>query len=138
MCPGTLPVTVRRQPAPATTSDRTYLRSPVLADRERRARGDRAARLGDAGGHGVTALLQAARGAEVEADELARESGDRAGVAVAAGRTGDRVGGGNRVDRVAEVAHRKDHGAAADLGAARLQAVLLLGLGRVEADLRDQ
>src|SRR3954465_9027388 len=31
MCPGTLAVTVRSQPAPATTSDRTYLREPVLA-----------------------------------------------------------------------------------------------------------
>src|SRR3954452_4354566 len=31
MCPVTLPITVRSQPAPATTSDRTYLRAPVLA-----------------------------------------------------------------------------------------------------------
>jgi hypothetical protein len=31
MCPGTLPITVRSRPAPATTSDRTYLRAPVLA-----------------------------------------------------------------------------------------------------------
>src|SRR4051812_31576893 len=29
--PGTPPVTPRRQPAPATTSDRTHLRAPVLA-----------------------------------------------------------------------------------------------------------
>src|SRR4051812_19795900 len=33
MCPGTLPVTGRSQPAPATTSDRTYLRAPVLVTR---------------------------------------------------------------------------------------------------------
>src|SRR5688500_843733 len=31
MCPGTLPIIVRREAAPATTGDRTYFRTPVLA-----------------------------------------------------------------------------------------------------------
>src|SRR6478735_4501191 len=96
------------------------------AQREGAAGVHGAARLGDLGGDGVAALLHAAGGAEVQADELAREGGDRLGRAAAAGGSGEGVGGGDRVDRVAEVAHREDDDARADLGATGLDAVLLL------------
>src|SRR4051794_24679591 len=98
-----------------------------LADREGRARVDRAAGLGDAGGDGVATLAHAARGAEVETDELAREGGDAVRVATAARGARDRVAGRDRVDRVAEVADRQDDRARAHLGAAGLDAVALLG-----------
>src|SRR5947208_5284788 len=39
MCLGTLPVAVRRQPAPATPGDRPYLRPPVLPGAASRHRG---------------------------------------------------------------------------------------------------
>src|SRR3954466_9653390 len=107
MCPGTLPVTARRQPAPATTSDRTNLRAPVLVrGQEADAEGGAAVDVGAAvgGDHheprpgrevdGVRArqlriALQAdleVDGAEGEARALAHGEARAGGAAVAVAR----------------------------------------------------
>ena len=103
--------------------------STRLADREARARVHAAAALGDGRVERVAALLQPARGAGAERDELAGQRRDALEGAVARRRAGDAEAAADRVDRVAEVADRQEDLAAADLGRAGAQAVASCATG---------
>src|SRR4051794_1779191 len=109
--------------------------SRFLPDDEAGARDAVAVALGDVGGDRVAALLHAARAAEGQRDEPARDRGDRVHAAGATGRAADRVRAAERVDRVTEVADRQDDLAAADLRGACAPAVDLAR--RVQAQLGD-